>query len=163
MTGYNGIPRRFGLNGMKDVRMPSRQDRTALNTEAEVTPASAILPVSPYSRNRSLQTPGYARYHKGFLGTSLLEFMRADTETIIAIDSIIVANVTDAGANFTIQQIPRGQSTGDQFALFNEIDVRKNASMVISDAPIYLNRGDSLYAQSSIASALVMTVYARRT
>ncbi len=144
----NMQPMRPRIN--RAVEIPETQDGTTL------------LPNGGYTRVREEFPLSRAKYHKGYLSTNLLQFMQCDAETIIAIDSIIVANVTDSVANFSVQHVPRGASTGTEYSLFNEIDVRKNASMVISDAPMYLVKGDALYAQASAASSLVMTVFARR-
>ena len=156
----------YGVQGMAgDIEgvIRNNQRRTSRAVEVpESQDGTTLLPNGGYTRVREQFPLARAKYHKGYLSTNLLEFMRCDAETIIAIDSIIVANVTDSVSNFSIQHVPRGASTGVEYSLFNEIDVRKNASMVISDAPIYLVKGDALYAQASIASSLVMTVFARR-
>jgi hypothetical protein len=124
--------------------------------------ATNLMGASAYSRIREETPLSRAKYHKGYLSTNLLEFVKADPEVLIAVDSILVANVTDATANFSLQHVPRGASTGVEYSLFNELDVRKNTTIVISDAPIYLTQGDALYAQASIASSLVMSIFARR-
>ncbi len=151
------------ISGGMDSSMQPMRRRTSRAVEIpETQDGTTLLPNGGFTRIREEFPLSRAKYHKGYLSTNLLEFLRCDSETIIAIDTIVVANVTDSVANFSIQHVPRGASTGVEYSLFNEIDVRKNASMVISDAPMYLVKGDALYAQASAASSLVMTVFARR-
>ena len=152
-----------GLNGFSGAKRPSRFERGLGTTgRTDIDDSGTILPPSGFARGRESNVTNRTRYGSGFLSTDLLQFLAADVETLISIDSISVCNVSANNATFSLQHIPRGSSTGTEFSIFEQVEVKKRSSILISDFPIYLTSGDALFAKASAASAITMTMYARR-
>ena len=99
------------------------------------------------------------RYNIGLLSTTLKEIVRAERDEQIHIRSIWVANTTSSVRKITLQHIPAGESTGDGFALFDDLATKAHGLHLLTDTTVYLEPGDRLMASADAASAMALTIY----
>ena len=101
----------------------------------------------------------YGKTTGGALGTSLSDMLLCQSDKLLKVNSIIVANVdTSSTADVTVQFYNGDNTTGYHIA--KEVTVPTKSTLIVlgKDAPIYLEEGDKIQAKASNAGDLEIVI-----
>ena len=88
-------------------------------------------------------------------------FMLLDSERLsMTITRVLVCNVSDAAAAFDLYHLGATGTPSDADALFKDLEVAAGETYMTPDAPLgFMEKGDRLFARTSVADTLTITVY----
>ena len=101
----------------------------------------------------------YGKTTGGALGTSISDMLLCQSDKLLKLNSIIVANV-DGSNNADVDVIFYNADNTTAYHLAKDVQVPFKSTLVVlgKDSPIYLEEGDKIQAKASAASDLEIII-----